>query len=96
MQGRLLPKYRGRYQAHPVGYWMDEFPLASQYGLDAIEFILDHDDYDKNPLIYSTGINEIENIQVNEKIKKEKIEQWLQLNLYALIISCLHHYIQKY
>ena len=21
MQGRLLPKYQDRYQAHPVGYW---------------------------------------------------------------------------
>ena len=44
MQGRLLPKYHGRYQAHPVGYWKDEFPIASQLGLDSIEFILDYND----------------------------------------------------
>ena len=24
MQGRLLPKYQGRYQAHPLGYWKNE------------------------------------------------------------------------
>ena len=41
MQGRLLPKYRGRYQAHPVGYWDKEFPIAAKLGLDSIEFILD-------------------------------------------------------
>ena len=33
MQGRLLPKYQGRYQAHPVGYWQDEFIVAKEVGL---------------------------------------------------------------
>ena len=28
MQGRLLPKYKNKYQAHPVGYWENEFPIA--------------------------------------------------------------------
>ena len=31
MQGRLLPKYNGRYQAHPVGYWQKEFEYAKYY-----------------------------------------------------------------
>ena len=26
MQGRLLPKYKKKYQAHPVGYWENEIP----------------------------------------------------------------------
>ena len=30
MQGRLLPKYQGHYQAHPVGYWEDEFTVAAE------------------------------------------------------------------
>ena len=33
MHGRLWPKYKGRYQAHPVGYWKNEFPIASNLGL---------------------------------------------------------------
>ena len=41
MQGRLLPKYEGRYQAHPIGIWESEFPVASKLGLDSIEFIFD-------------------------------------------------------
>ena len=59
MQGRLLPKYQGRYQAHPVDYWADEFHIAKDIGLDSIEFILDYNDAEKNPLLRSGGIDEI-------------------------------------
>ena len=62
MQGRLLPKFQGRYQAHPVGYWQKEFSIASELGLDYIEFILDYNDLDLNPLISKTGINEIRDV----------------------------------
>lgn len=51
MQGRLLPKYNGRYQAHPKGYWADEFKIAQNLGLDCIEFILDFEDANENPLL---------------------------------------------
>ena len=34
MQGRLLPKHKGKYQAHPLGYWQDEFLLAKELNLD--------------------------------------------------------------
>ena len=51
MQGRLLPKYKRRYQAHPLGYWQDEFPKAAELGLDCIEFILDYKDADQNQLM---------------------------------------------
>jgi L-ribulose-5-phosphate 3-epimerase len=59
MQGRLLPKYRGRYQAHPVGYWQDEFRLAKELGLTLIEFILDFNDAEANPLLSENGKYEI-------------------------------------
>ena len=62
MQGRLLPKYRGRYQAHPLGYWQKEFEIASKAELDCIEFILDFNDFEKNPLMKSDGINEIKTL----------------------------------
>ena len=65
MQGRLLPKYRNRYQAHPFGYWEDEFPIASKLGLDSIEFILDYNDIDQNPLLNNGGIKKI--LQVQDK-----------------------------
>lgn len=63
MQGRLLPKYQGRYQAHPVGYWQSEFLKAAQYNLDCIEFIVDANDIEKNPLLKQSGITEIQALQ---------------------------------
>jgi sugar phosphate isomerase/epimerase len=59
MQGRLLPKFQGRYQAHPLGYWEHEFFIAQEIGLDCIEFILDFDETEKNPLFYEGGLREI-------------------------------------
>lgn len=59
MQGRLLPKYQGRYQAHPVGCWHEEFPVAQRLGLDCIEFILDFNDAEANPLLRRGGADEI-------------------------------------
>ena len=59
MQGRLLPKYEGRYQAHSVAYWQVEFSKAAELGLDCIEFILDYNDSEKNPLMTLDGCKEI-------------------------------------
>ena len=59
IQGRLLPKYRGKYQAHPVGYWEEEFEIAKNLELDCIEFILDFENIEENPLIKEGGVDEI-------------------------------------
>jgi L-ribulose-5-phosphate 3-epimerase UlaE len=62
MQGRLLPKYKGRYQAHPVGNWQKEFEIAQEIKLDCIEFIFDFNDYKENPLLRKEGVLEIQNL----------------------------------
>jgi L-ribulose-5-phosphate 3-epimerase len=62
MQGRLLPKYQGRYQAFPVGNWQDEFKVAKDCDLDLIEFILDFNDAEENPLLKSGGIDEVTSV----------------------------------
>ena len=62
MQGRLLPKYKGRYQAHPVNYWVEEFKIAEKLGLDCIEFILDFDEFHLNPLSNAQGVEEIKKV----------------------------------
>jgi L-ribulose-5-phosphate 3-epimerase len=59
MQGRLVPKYQGRYQAFPIGMWQDEFKVAKECGLDLIEFILDFNDARENPLLRLGGVDEI-------------------------------------
>jgi L-ribulose-5-phosphate 3-epimerase len=69
MQGRLLPKYQGRYQAHPLGYWQNEFPIAADLGLDCIEFILDYNDYELNPLMSFSGLKEIQQVSRAAKVE---------------------------
>ena len=69
MQGRLLPKYQGRYQAHPVDNWKPEFKLAKTKSLDCIEFILDYNDIEKNPLMNEEGIKEIKKEVNNSGVK---------------------------
>lgn len=73
MQGRLLPKYQGRYQAHPVGYWQDEFTVAKSLGLDCIEFILDFNDANNNPLIRDGGVDEITEVCARTNIEVKTI-----------------------
>ena len=66
MQGRLLPKFEGRYQAHPVGYWHEEFDLARKFGLDLIEFIFDFNGWYENPLMTPQGRRQIKkSIQIS-------------------------------
>jgi L-ribulose-5-phosphate 3-epimerase len=62
MQGRLLPRYLNRYQAFPVNYWHAEFHIAQELGFSKIEFILDYNDAEMNPLLTSEGLKEIQNI----------------------------------
>ena len=59
LQGRLVPKYHGRYQAFPIDYWKEEFKIAKEFKLDLIEFILDFNDADENPLLKDGGVEEI-------------------------------------
>ena len=67
MQGRLLPKIEGKFQAHPKNLWNKEFFLAKQLGLDCIEFIIDLDEINKNPVLQD--INLIKNISQKSNIE---------------------------
>jgi L-ribulose-5-phosphate 3-epimerase len=73
MQGRLVPKYLGRYQAHPKNYWKDEFKVANKLGLDCIEFILDFNEADQNPLLNPDGIDEIRLISEESGVQVKTI-----------------------
>ncbi len=62
MEGRLLPKYKNRYQAHPVGYWQDEFPVAASLGLELIEFVVDYEGIYENPLMTGEGVAQVRDV----------------------------------
>lgn len=59
MQGRLVPKYKKQYQSHPVSYWDKEFDVAARLGLDLVEFIVDLDGIEVNPMMSSEGLNRV-------------------------------------
>lgn len=73
MEGRLLPKFQNRYQAHPVNYWEAEFYIAKELGFNQIEFILDYNDHDKNPLMSKSGVDEIKSMVKETGIKVKSI-----------------------
>jgi len=63
MQGRLTePRGRG-IQFPPFDNWKDEFKIASEIGLDEVEFIFDYDNYENNPLWSKTGAEEIKEVE---------------------------------
>jgi hexulose-6-phosphate isomerase len=59
MQGRLSPLVNGRIQAFPWTHWKDEFQLAHDHGLSLMEWTLDHDRLEENPLMTVQGQEEI-------------------------------------
>lgn len=65
MQGRLLPKYKNQYQAHPTGYWKGEFSIAASMDLELIEFIVDLDDIEQNPMMSEIGL-----LQINQMVAR--------------------------
>ena len=67
MQGRLLPKFKGQYQSHPIGNWHKEYAIASNLSLKNIEFIFDLNLYHKNPIF-----SEIELIIKTQKETESK------------------------
>ncbi len=59
MQGRLLPPSDGAFQCFPRQLWREEFPLAAEAGLDAIEWIYDSPGENDNPLGTDRGLAEM-------------------------------------
>lgn len=85
MQGRLLPKFHGRYQAHPVGYWQDEFPIAKNLGLDCVEVILDYNDLSRNPLTSHDGLEKLKRVVNKTGVEVQSIcaDYFMQAPLHA-------------
>jgi L-ribulose-5-phosphate 3-epimerase len=59
MQGRLCAPVDGRIQAFPWTEWRDEFARASRLRFSLMEWTLDADRLDENPLMTAAGRDEI-------------------------------------
>ena len=59
MQGRLSPIVDGKIQSFPWGNWQNEISLATEIGLNLMEWTLDQDRLYENPLMTLEGQQEI-------------------------------------
>lgn len=68
MQGRLTESKGRGIQFFPFDFWVEEFHIAEEIGLQEIEWIFDYTDYEANPLWTQAGCQKI-----NELIGKTDI-----------------------
>lgn len=59
MQGRLVDQVDGKIQAFPAEQWRDEYPAAQRIGLQWMEWTLDAQGLEDNPLCTTAGREEI-------------------------------------
>lgn len=69
MQGRLVKKFQGKYQAHPIDNWEKEFKIASKKNIRNIEFIIDSYFPEINPLINEEGVKKIKFLEKKYNVK---------------------------
>jgi hexulose-6-phosphate isomerase len=55
MQGRLSPPVDGRIQAFPTAHWRAEFAVAARHGFALMEWTIDRDGFEDNPLLTPAG-----------------------------------------
>jgi hexulose-6-phosphate isomerase len=65
MQGRLSPIRNGRIQSFPLENWRNEVAEVAQINIQKIEWTIDSEEFSSNPLVRSSGVNEI-NSSINE------------------------------
>ena len=66
MQGRLSEMYENKIQSFPSQSWKEEFKIASNCGLEIIEWIFD--EIQPNPILSDEGI-----IEINQLMEKNNI-----------------------
>ena len=109
MQGRLSPMYNGKIQKFPVNHWKSEFYIASSLNINLIEWTIDEENFDKNPIVTKKGNSEILNLITKTGVKIHSITTdcfmqkpiWLKRNNYmkkklSKLIRCCGNLKIKY
>jgi len=73
MQGRLCDQINGKIQAFPVSTWRTEFPKAEAIGLHLMEWTIDQDGLQQNPLMTNSGRREIAKLCLKHKLNIESV-----------------------
>ena len=73
MQGRLSQIIGNKIQAFPTKYWKLEFSKARKLGLKSIEWTLDYQNLEKNPILNKKGQSQIKQLSKKNFIKINSI-----------------------
>ncbi|NEO82908.1 MAG: sugar phosphate isomerase/epimerase [Spirulina sp. SIO3F2] len=69
MQGRLSPLIDGKIQCFPWPYWQQEFSIAQEIGFSLMEWTLDQERWEENPLLTVSGQAEIKALSVSHNVQ---------------------------
>lgn len=73
MQGRLVPDENCTIQSFPAKRWKDEFPILTALGLNLLEWTIDLNSYNCNPICSSSGLEVINKHKQRSSIRVESI-----------------------
>lgn len=59
MQGRLSPMIKGKIQSFPWKYWEKEFPICNKLSIKKLEWTIDHEKFEDNPICTLEGRRKI-------------------------------------
>ena len=68
MVGRLSPSVNGRMQAFPTHTWESEFEICSSLNLQYLEWIIDENTIDDNPLLQTDGVELITDLSKKNNV----------------------------
>jgi L-ribulose-5-phosphate 3-epimerase len=73
-QGRLSPPTGNKIQSFPYKTWREEFKIANSIGIKNIEWVIDFETIETNPIFNEKGLNEISKLSKKYKIKIKTIQ----------------------
>lgn len=69
MQGRLVEQIDGKIQAFPLAQWKEEFPIAQQLDVRLMEWTLDDQGLEDNPLCTADGQAQIRELSARHGLR---------------------------
>lgn len=73
MQGRFSPIEEGRIQAFPWQTWRDEFAIAKKHGFRLMEWVIEQERLNENPLMSGAGRLEIKKLMKKNDVAVRSI-----------------------
>ena len=73
MQGRLSPLIKNKIQSFPIGHWQNEFLISKRLGIRLMEWTINDDKFNQNPIIKNNSWHRIKKLSSNFQVKIKSI-----------------------